>query len=412
MGVPLPFVSSGGSSLIVSMMAAGMLLNVPASALMPAIRPCRSGPAPGLACIAAGGTGGHVLPGSPWRRRWWPGATTLHPSCSSAARVASRPRSCRAGFALATLPGRGIERRVSLAAVKAVLSIIAGVVQGIRLVRRRRPQVIVLLGGYAAVPCIVAGVLWRVPMVAVARDARGGAADRWAARVAAVTAVPFDAADLPARRAVVTGNPVRAEVLAIDRDRDRDRARAALDLPADRLVIAVFTGSLGSRRVNEAVRGLVERWADRRDLAIRHVIGTRDWEQYAANLPVPPAGGLVYQAIAYEHDMDLLLAAADIVVSRAGGATIAELRRRSAAVLTAALTTPTADGERRALVRVGGGIRVPDAELDTDRLERELRPLVEDPDRRRAMGEQARTIARPDAAASVADLVEETARRA
>lgn len=375
------------------------------------------GPAPAVyACIAAGGTGGHVLPGiavaTALVARGHDPASILFVGSPGRIETTLVPE---AGFALATLPGRGIERRVSLAAVKAVLSIIAGVVQGIRLVRRRRPQVIVLLGGYAAVPCIVAGVLWRVPMVAVARDARGGAADRWAARVAAVTAVPFDAADLPARRTVVTGNPVRAEVLAIDRDRDRDRARAALDLPADRLVIAVFTGSLGSRRVNEAVRGLVERWADRRDLAIRHVIGTRDWEQYAANLPVPPAGGLVYQAIAYEHDMDLLLAAADVVVSRAGGATIAELAIVGLPAVLVPLPIATADHQTanaEALVRVGGGIRVPDAELDTDRLERELRPLVEDPDRRRAMGEQARTIARPDAAASVADLVEETARRA
>lgn len=379
--------------------------------------PPSSNPSPAVyACIAAGGTGGHVLPGIAVAKA----LVALGHDPASILFVGSPGRIettlvPEAGFELATLPGRGIERKLSLAAIKAVFSIMAGVVRGIGLVRRRRPQVIVLLGGYAAVPCIVGGVLWRVPMVAVARDARGGAADRWAARVARVTAVPFESADLPASRTVVTGNPVRAEVLAIDRSRDRAGARQQLDLPPDRTVIAVFTGSLGSRRVNEAVRGLAQRWADRTDVAIRHVIGTRDWDQYSADLPSPPAGGLVYQAVAYENHMDQLLAAADVVVSRAGGATVAELAIVGLPAVLVPL--PIAPGDHQthnaeALVQVGGGVRVPDAELDTDRLERELAPLVDDPAVRTAMGERARTIARPDAAARVAELVEEVARRA
>jgi len=369
-----------------------------------------------FACIAAGGTGGHVVPGIAIAR-----ALVAHGHAvesifflGSVGRIETTlvPE---AGFELVALPGRGVERKVSLAALKAIIGIVRGVVRGFGVIRRRRPRVIVLLGGYAAVPAIVAGVLLRIPLVVVARDARVGAADRLGARFAKACAVPFADSDLPPGKTVVTGNPVRAEVLAIERERDRAGARQQLGLPPDRTVVGVFTGSLGSRRVNDAVRELVVRWADRSDLAVRHVIGTRDWETVAAALPTMPADGLVYQAVRYEDQMDQLLAASDVVVSRAGGATVAELAVVGLPAVLVPLPIATKDHQTynaEALVAVGGGIRVPDDELDADRLEHELTPLLADPARRAAMGEAARTIGHRDAAERVAGLVEEHARHA
>ncbi len=373
-----------------------------------------SSPAAPYACIAAGGTGGHVVPGIAIARAL---VARGHEADSifflgSVGRIETTlvPE---AGFELVALPGRGIERKVSLAAISAILGIIRGVVKGFGVIRRRRPRVLVLLGGYASVPAIVAGVVLRIPMVVVARDARVGAADRLGARFAKVCAVPFADSDLPAGKVVVTGNPVRAEVLDIDRARDQAAARAVLGLPADRVTIGVFTGSLGSQRVNDAVRELVVRWADRSDLAVRHVIGTRDWDAVAATLPDMPADGLVYQAVRYEDHMDQLLAASDVVVSRAGGATVAELAVVGLPAILVPLPIATKDHQTfnaEALVAVGGGVRVPDAELDADRLERELAPLLADPARRDAMGRAAQTIGHRDAADRVAALVEEHAR--
>ena len=128
--------------------------------------------------------------------------------------------------------------------------------------------------------------------------------------------------DLP--KAIVTGNPLRPEIRAMAEHPDRDGARAELGLPLDRTVIAVFSGSLGSRRINEAVRGVVGRWADRSDLAVRHVIGRRDYADYVASAPTPPPDGLVYQVLEYEDRVHRLLDAADIGVTRAGG-TVFEL---------------------------------------------------------------------------------------
>lgn len=378
--------------------------------------PARSGAAgaaesPPFACIAAGGTGGHVLPGLAVAR-----ALVDRGVDPAAIRFVGGERGIEtslvpeAGFSLVTLPGRGIERKVSLAALGSILAIIGGVLKGIGVMRRMKPKVVVVLGGYAAVPCIVGAVLWRIPMVVVARDARAGAADLLAGRFAKAAAVPFEGTDLP--RSVVTGYPVRAEILALAAGRDRDGAAAQLDLPTDRVLIGVFTGSLGSRRVNQAVRGLLDAWRDRDDVAIRHVIGRRDWDDYVADLPQLPDGGLVYDAVPYEDRMDLLLSASDIVVSRAGGS-VSEIATVGVPSILVPLPIAPRDHQTynaEALVRRGAAIRVPDDECTAERLAAELEPLVVDPERRATMGAHARELAHPDAAERIAELIEDHAR--
>jgi UDP-N-acetylglucosamine--N-acetylmuramyl-(pentapeptide) pyrophosphoryl-undecaprenol N-acetylglucosamine transferase len=364
------------------------------------------------ALVAGGGTAGHVLPGLAVARALVARGhdpATIHFVGSERGLEASLVPA--AGFGLTVLPGRGIQRRLTLQNLAAVWGLLRAVAKGIGLVRRRRPAVVLVLGGYASVACVVGAVLWRVPIVVAEQNARAGAANRLAGVFAKASAVPFAETDLP--RSVVTGNPVRAEVLAIDRVADRAPAREALGLPLDRTVIAVVTGSLGARKVNQAVRAAVPAWADRSDLAIRHVIGSRDFDAMATDAPELPEGGLLYQQVRYEDRMDLLLAAADLLVGRAGGTTVAELAEVGLPGLLVPLPIAPRDHQTAnaaALVRAGAAILVPDDALDGDRVVRELQPLLDEPERLVAMGIAARSLARPDAADRVADLVEAHAR--
>ncbi|MGI9023846.1 MAG: UDP-N-acetylglucosamine--N-acetylmuramyl-(pentapeptide) pyrophosphoryl-undecaprenol N-acetylglucosamine transferase, partial [Acidimicrobiales bacterium] len=272
------------------------------------------------------------------------------------------------------------------------------------------PAVVVSLGGYASVPGAAAAVLLRVPLVVCEQNAVPGAANRLFGRFARAAAVSFPGTDLP--RARFTGNPVRPEMLAVDRRRDRDEARQALGLPADRLVVAAFGGSLGSRRINLAVLGALDRWAGRDDLAVRHVVGRRDWAMISEQVPTLPPGGLLYAPVEYEERMDLLLAAADVAVCRSGGS-IAEL---AAVGLPAVLVPlPGAPGDHqtanaRHLVEAGGAVVVSDGELDGARLAAEVDALVGDPAGLEAMAKATAGFARRDAAGAVAALVEECAR--
>ena len=262
--------------------------------------------------VAGGGTAGHVLPGlavaAALVDRGHP-ASTVHFVGSE--RGLERTLVPDAGFDLTLLPGRGIQRRLTFENVAAVWGLMRAVVKGIVLVRRRRPRVVLVLGGYASVACTVGAFIWRVPIVVMEQNARAGAANKLAGRFAKASAIPFVETDLP--RSVVTGNPVRAEVLAINRSTDRESARASLGIGADRTFIAVVTGSLGSRNVNEAVLAALPKWSTRTDLAIRHVIGSRDWDSVQVRLP--QTEGLEYVAVRYEDGMETVLAAADLLIS-------------------------------------------------------------------------------------------------
>jgi UDP-N-acetylglucosamine:LPS N-acetylglucosamine transferase len=176
--------------------------------------------------------------------------------------------------------------------------------------------------------------------------------------------------------------------------------------------LAVFSGSLGSRRINEAVRAALPRWRDRGDLAVRHVIGSRDWDELGPP-PELPDDGLVYRVVRYEDRMDLLLAAADVTLSRSGGNTSAELAVVGLPAILVPLPIAPRDHQTAnagVLMRAGGAVLIPDDELDADRLVAVLDELLADPVRLHAMGTAAHTVAYRDAADRVARLVEEHAR--
>jgi UDP-N-acetylglucosamine--N-acetylmuramyl-(pentapeptide) pyrophosphoryl-undecaprenol N-acetylglucosamine transferase len=210
------------------------------------------------------------------------------------------------------------------------------------------------------------------------------------------------------RSAVETGNPVRAEITTGARsagDGERDGAAR---------LVGVFGGSLGARRINDAMLGLAELWRDRTDVAIRHVAGRRDyqrcvqeWERRAR-----AADRLAYELVEYEDDMASLYARSDVVVTRAGAVTVAELTIAGLPAVVVPLPGAPSDHQSAnaaALSAVGAAVTVADGDCTPERLARELDGLLAAPGRLRAMSDAARTLARPDAAARVADLIEEAA---
>jgi undecaprenyldiphospho-muramoylpentapeptide beta-N-acetylglucosaminyltransferase len=368
--------------------------------------------------IAGGGTAGHVVPAIAIARAL---VERGHPAASIQFVGSRRGIEGRlvpeAGFAVTLLQGRGLARRLTpaniVANVGAVAGLLSAIVQAIVLVARRRPSVVVSVGGYASVPCVLAATIVRVPLVVAEQNAVPGAANRLAARVARAAAVSFAGTELP--RAVVTGNPVRTEILATDRSpAGRAAARAALGIAdlGDRRVVVAFGGSLGARRINQAVLGLASEWRDRSDVALYHIVGRRDWDEMAAAKPEPSPDGLWYEQVPYEDRMALVYAAADVAVCRAGASTVAELTAVGLPAIVIPL--PGAPGDHqtangRALSTAGAARVIADAEVDAHRLAVELDRLLDD-SLLTEMASAARRLARPDAAAAVAHLAEQHAR--
>lgn len=373
-------------------------------------------PSPGAILVAGGGTAGHVLPGLAVAEEL---VSRGHPRDGihfvGSARGPEAELVGEAGFGITLLPGRGIQRRISVQNIRSLWDLVKGIGIAVALLRRTRPSVVLVLGGYASLGCAIAAIVWRVPMVVADQNARAGAVNRLAAPFARACAAPFGSTDLP--RKIVSGNPVRPEIRCRAEERDPAAARDALGLPQQGMLVAVFAGSLGARRINVAVwEALRDEWSTRSDLVVHHVIGSRDWDDRPT---VDPRGGSAqpvgphYNPVRYEDRMALLLDAADVVVCRAGGTTVAELTVMGTPSILVPLPIATRDHQSAnaaELTAAGAAVAVPDEQFDARRLALEVGRLLEDRSKLDSMAVAGRALGRPDAAGDIADLLEQHAR--
>lgn len=312
-----------------------------------------------------------------------------------------------AGFSLTLLPGRGIQRRIAVANIAAIAGLVLGIFKAIFLVRKLRPRVLLSTGGYASVACVVAAKLWGVPVVVAESNAVAGAANRFAGRTAKACAVAFSEAALPNQ--VVTGNPLRDEILAtakLSGSSRKNASRARLNLSGDVPLLLVFGGSLGARRINRAVFDLAKA---RPELNIYHVIGHRDWAMFSSDVD---SLGENHTAVEYEEHMEDALAAADLVLCRSGATTVAELSAIGVASILVPLPIATQDHQTanaKSLSNVGAAVLIADSELNATSLIDCVDDLIGDEALLAEMAANARSTALLDAASRVADLLEEHA---
>jgi len=355
-----------------------------------------------FAVLAGGGTGGHVYPALALADEL---VARGHPPTSlrfvGGRRGIEGRVVAEAGYHIDLLPGRGLQRRLTLANVGAVWGAVVAAARAWRIVRRARPSVVVGFGGYASLPTVAAARLSRLPAVVHEQDAVPGLANRIGIRLGARAAVSLPTAAVPGAR--LTGNPVRSAVAQAGRR------------PAEPPLVAVFGGSLGARSINRATLGLYDRWRHRRDVALRHVTGRRDFDECARRLAElrRPDDLLDHTMVPYEDHMELLLGRAALAVCRAGAGAVAELTAVGVPSVLVPLPGSPGDHQGRnaaALGEAGAAVVLPDAECDAERLDAVAGSLVSDPQARRRMEDAARSLGHPDAAARLADLVEEVAR--
>jgi UDP-N-acetylglucosamine--N-acetylmuramyl-(pentapeptide) pyrophosphoryl-undecaprenol N-acetylglucosamine transferase len=391
-------------------------------------------PAAATVLIAAGGTGGHVFPGlatAAALREAWPAATVEFVGTADRLEARLVPE---AGWALHTVPAMALARRASPAALKLPF-VLAGAVRRVaRLIRERDVAVAVGFGGYTSVPLALAARLTRTPLVVHEQNAVPGVANRLAARAAAVVAVSFEQAraGFGATRTVLTGNPIRPDLLPAPagadgptlraaRDGLRGTARTTFGLDPDRRTLLVFGGSQGALRINAALTGSAARWGDPGGLQVLHAAGRRTAEatrQGWLDAGVDPdghaePGRLKVVCVEFIQRMDLAYAAADVVVCRAGASSIAELTALAIPAVLVPYPHATADHQTanaRAVEAAGGAVVVADADLDAAALVAAAEPILTDAARHAELVGGSASFGRPHAAADLAALVLEAAR--
>lgn len=259
----------------------------------------------------------------------------------------------------------------------------------LRILRRRRPDVVLGAGGYVGGPMVLAAGALRIPAALTEADAHLGLANRLAAPFAKRVFCAFPIEGLQGPKYEVVGRPIPAR----SRPPARLDARGAFGLPAEGLVVLVFGGSQGARRLNEAA---LEAFAEEGP-AVLHLAGERDFSQLKGR---PRRDD--YRLLAFTDEFGAALAAADLVVARAGGS-VWEVAAAGKPALLVPYPHATADHQAknaRYFERGGGAVVVPEPELD---LRRQVDELLADPVRLERMGKAMLELARPDAADVVAE---------
>lgn len=349
--------------------------------------------------FAGGGTGGHLYPGiavaDELLRR--DGATVVS-FVGTARGLESRVVPAR-GLPLDLIRSAGLKGKSLSALVRGLALLPWSALDAWRVISRRRPDVVVGVGGYSSGPVLLLAALRGVPTLLMEQNTAPGFTNRTLARWVRAAALSYDETlQYFPRIGVVTGNPVRQEFL---------QALESVDEPIrgdGEVRVLIVGGSQGARAINDAVIAAAPALAGG-GLSLTHQTGERDLtrvrEGYAA-------AGLPATVEPFFHDMNARMRAADVVVARAGASTLAELTVLGRPSILVPLPTAADDHQRknaRLLAAAGAAEVIDEPELTGARLATLLTTLAADPDRRRVMADRARTLGRPDAAARVADRI-------
>ncbi len=352
-------------------------------------------------CIAGGGTGGHVMPAlalADAARKRWPSLAVSFIGAERGLEARLLPERGEQALLLRMhgVQGAGLARRLATTGwelPRAVLRIL-------RHWRGRRPHLLVGVGGYASVAGVIAALLCRVPVVLHEQNAMPGLVNRKLARFARAVMLGFAEARarLPeAARAEITGNIVRADIA-----RTRWRGAQADAQTGEPPCLLIAGGSQGARILNETApaAGGILAARGRRFRAI-HLAGRREGEAARACEAWREAG-IEADVRAFEPDMAAFYAAGDLLLTRAGAMTVAEIAVTGMPSILVPLPHAADDHQThnaRALADRGGARLLPQDAMDAATLADAIEELLFDPARLRAMHERAKAAAIADAEA-------------
>jgi UDP-N-acetylglucosamine--N-acetylmuramyl-(pentapeptide) pyrophosphoryl-undecaprenol N-acetylglucosamine transferase len=356
--------------------------------------------------LAGGGTGGHVLPiVAVAEALVAKGVGESEITFIASARGPDRTLLDPLPFHATYVSGRGIQRSLRPNALRDNVAAAAGLVRAVGRIFvsfiRRRPNVVVSAGGYAAFPAVLSAKLLAIPLVLINIDAVPGAVHRLFGRRAVASCVGFAGTDLP--NPIVTGAPLSTAITTAKRSPEaRTQARHHFGLGSGR-VVGVVGGSLGARSINRATVAMVRGGLG--DIEVYHVAGRRDFEVIAQERRAL-GSPLNYHLVPFEREMAQLYVAADVIVARAGAMTVAELAAVGVPAILVPLPGAPGDHQTKnaeALVRAGGAMLVDDASCTGERLSELLAALSDE--QLATMAAKSATLHTPDAAAMIAAVV-------
>jgi len=302
------------------------------------------------------------------------------------------------GFELLTIQRLPFPRKPNLQALLFPIRFACATMRVLKLIRKHKIEAVVGFGGYASAPAYVAAYLVRKPLVIHEANAKAGIANKIGAKLTKFVAIAFENSDL---NGAITGMPIRPEILESISGYDKGQARVELGLDPSLPTLLVTGGSLGAKRLNDAVVTALPKLRAA-GIQVLHILGNN------SDLASKQEPG--YCSMNYCDRMDVAIAASDFAISRAGSSTVAEF---SAVGLPAVYVPyPVGNGEQQfnavSVTEAGGGLLCLDRDFDAEYIEREVIPLISHSATLRNMSQSAKSKGIPDSTLRLRDLVIES----
>ena len=353
--------------------------------------------------IAAGGTGGHIYPGIAVAKEIMRRDETNEVLFVGTAKGLETRIVPENGFQLSLIHSAGLKSVGTIAKIKGLGLLPRSCLEARKIIRQFRPHVVVGAGGYVSGPVLMMAAIMGVPTLVMDSNALPGFTNRQLARFINKAALTFEQA-LPffGKKGVVTGNPVRPEFFEI-------KPHGV----GEKVELLIFGGSQGARAINRAVTDALPFMEEMRGcLSVTHQTGEVMFEDVRA----------AYEAAGWEADIRPYISNmaeafdnADLIMSRAGATTCAELVAAGKAAILIPLPTAADDHQRKnaeALATAGAAKMILQSDLSGETVSRELKQAIDDPAEIVVMSLNAKRMARPDAAEAVYELIDELRRTA
>jgi UDP-N-acetylglucosamine--N-acetylmuramyl-(pentapeptide) pyrophosphoryl-undecaprenol N-acetylglucosamine transferase len=354
--------------------------------------------------ISGGGTGGHIYPAvaiANQLRLVQPEAEILFVGAKGRMEMTRVPE---AGYPIIGLTIAGLQRRITWENLSFPFKVFSSIRAARKIIKDFKPDAIIGVGGYASAPVLFAGTSLGIPSLIQEQNSYAGITNKLLGKRVNKVCVAYSGMEsfFPAHKLVLTGNPVRQDI--VQSGGGQAEARAFFDLPAHKPTILVIGGSLGARTLNQSTQKHLAQLAAAGCQLIWQTGKNYFSQAQDAAAPFAPQGIRAYDFI---RRMDLAYAAADVVISRAGALSISELCLVGKPLILVPSPNVAEDHQTKnalSLVQAQAALLVKDADAPQQLFATAL-ALLADPAKQQALGQQIQTLGRPQAAAAIVDEI-------
>lgn len=351
--------------------------------------------------LSGGGTGGHIYPAvaiANELKSRFPDSEILFVGASDKMEMQKVPQ---AGYKITGLWIAGIQRRLTLDNAMFPLKLISSLWKSRRIVKDFKPDVVIGTGGFASGPLLKAAASMGVPTVIQEQNSYPGITNKWLAGKAKKICVAYEGLErfFPANKIVLTGNPVRQDIIGVEQKRNEAIQQFGLD--PNKKTLLVLGGSLGSRRINQLMAKELT-WLLAQNVQVIWQCGKFYFEEYRHLGDKEDV-----KVLSFIDRMDLVYAAADVVISRSGASSVSELCIVGKPVIFIPSPNVAEDHQTKnahAIVDKGGALMLKEAQLDTQ-FQPVFQDLITNTEKQQRLGENIKQLAKVNATKDIVDEI-------